>query len=216
MDFDPSVMSAVDRYKLLIGGIVPRPIAWVSTVSPDGRLNLAPFSFFAGVGATPMSVVFCPANKDDGTAKDTLLNAAPASHPLQGTGEFVVNIVPQRLARQMAACAEPLAYGESEFELAGLQPAASARVKPPRVAESPLSFECETMQVIRLAPGEPGGANLVIGRVVHVHAAEGLVNERHHIDPAMLDAIGRMSGVSYCTTRERFEVPMGRGALKGG
>lgn len=214
MDFNPSVMSAADRYKLLIGGIVPRPIAWVSTVSPDGRSNLAPFSFFAGVGATPMSVVFCPANKDDGTAKDTLVNAAPASHPLRGTGEFVVNIVPHRLAKQMAACAEPLAYGESEFALAGLQPAASVRVKAPRVAESPLSFECETMQVIRLAPGEPGGANLVIGRVVHVHAAEGLVSERHHLDPALLDAIGRMGGEAYSTTRERFEVGRGRAALK--
>lgn len=214
MDFDPSMMSAADRYKLLIGGIVPRPIAWVSTVSPDGRVNLAPFSFFAGVGSTPMSVVFCPANKDDGTVKDTLMNAAPASHQLQGTGEFVVNVVPQRLARPMAACAEPLAYGESEFVLAGLQPAASVRVKPPRVAESPLSFECETMQVIRLAPGEPGGANLVIGRVVHVHAAEGLVNERYHIDPAMLDAIGRMGGDTYSTTRERFEVGRGRAAMK--
>lgn len=200
-----------ERYKLLIGGIVPRPIALVSTRSVDGRLNLAPFSFFCGVGSNPMTLLFCPANNDRGEEKDTLRNAKPVEEG--GTGEFVVNVVSHAMARRMAACAEPLGYGESEFALSGLTPASSVRVSPPRVGESLLSYECRTVRVIRTNPGAPAGGNVVMGEVVHVHAAEGLVNERHHVDAGMLDAIGRMGGLSYCTTRERFEMPMGRRAL---
>lgn len=198
-------------YKLLIGAVVPRPIAFVSTLGPDGRPNLAPFSFFNAVGSKPPTLAFCPANNDRGEEKDSLRNAKPVEEG--GTGEFVVNIVPHAIARKMAACAEPLPYGESEWELSGLKSAPSGVVKPARVAECPVAFECRTVQVIRLAAGEPGGANMVIGRIVAVHAAEGLINERFHVDPAMLDAIGRMGGLGYCTTRDRFEVPMGRKAL---
>ncbi len=85
------------------------------------------------------------------------------------------------------------------------------RDDPPRVAQSPVSFECRTMQVIRTNPGVASGGNIVLGRVVHIHAADGLVNERHHVDSAKLDAIGRMGGLSYCRTRDRFDLPMGRG-----
>lgn len=217
-DFDPQHLAPLDRYKLMIGAILPRPIAWVSTCDRDGRHNLAPFSFFAGVSATPMSLLFCPANRADGLEKDTLRNARPPAGPLAGdtpvgVGQFVVNVVPFALARAMAACAEDLPHGQSEFTLAGLTPAPSTRVRPPRVAESPLAFECETLNVLNLAPGAPGGGNIVIGRVVHVHAREGLVSDRHHIDPAALDAIGRMGGSGYCRTTERFDLPMGRAAL---
>lgn len=211
MEIDPTSLSRADRYKLLIGAVIPRPIAWVSTLSPDGRANLAPFSFFNGAGATPMTLLFCPANNDDGGEKDTLRNCKPVSEG--GTGEFVVNIVPEGLARQMAACAEPLPYGQNEFELAGLTGMASEKVRPKRVKGSPVSFECRTRQVLRLAPGEPGGANIVIGEVVWVGARDGVVNERHHVDPAAVDAIGRLGGKAYCRTRDRFEVPMGRAAL---
>lgn len=219
MEFNPEAMAAAERYKLMIGGIVPRPIAWVSTVSREGagggRTNLAPFSFFCGVGSDPMTVLFCPANKPDGSEKDSLLNARMEAEG--GTGEFVVNIVSEAVAKAMAYCATPLAYGESEFEMAevkalGVTPAPSTVVRPPRVAESPLSFECRTVQVIRTNPGVPAGGNIVIGRVVHIHAAEGLVNERHHVDPAKLDAVGRMGGLTYCRTRDRFDLPMGRPA----
>ncbi|MBX3363441.1 MAG: flavin reductase family protein [Phycisphaeraceae bacterium] len=213
MEIDPAGLKVADRYKLLIGCIVPRPIAWVSTVSLDGRANLAPFSFFAGVGSAPMTLLFCPANRDDGTEKDTLRNAKPRSEG--GVGEFVVNIVPERLARQMAATAEPLGPQESEFDLAGLTPASSVRVAPPRVAESPVHFECRTVTVVRTNPGAPAGGNIVVGEVVHVSVEDGLLNDRFHTDPTLLDAIGRMGGLGYCRTRDRFEMPMGRGALGG-
>lgn len=216
MDFDPARLAQADRYKLLIGAIVPRPIAFVSTISPDGRLNLAPFSFFAGVASEPMSVLFCPANRPDGGEKDTLRNALPPEEG--GVGEFVVNTASESYERLMAACAEPLPYGESEFDFAGLSPVPSSVVRPPRVGEAPLSFECRTMQVIRLAPGVPGGGNIVIGRVVHVHAREGVVNERFHTDPVALRAIGRMGGIGYSRTADpvhRFEMPMGAQALGG-
>jgi flavin reductase (DIM6/NTAB) family NADH-FMN oxidoreductase RutF len=212
MHIDPAQLQPADRYKLLIGGIVPRPIAFVSTISTDGRTNLAPFSFFAGIGSNPMSLLFCPANKADGEEKDTLRNARPIAEG--GTGQFVVNIASERYERQVAAASEALAHGESEFELTGLTPEPSIVVCPPRVAESPLAYECETMNVIRLNPGAPGGPNIVIGRVVHIVAAEGVVNDRYHMDPARLAAIGRMGGTSYCRTRERFEMPFGKVALE--
>lgn len=211
MDLDPLAMATADRYKLLIGCIVPRPIAFVSTVSPDGRTNLAPFSFFNGAGSEPLALLFCPANDSRGQEKDSLRNAKPVSEG--GTGEFVVNLATESYARQVAAAAEPLPYGESEFDLVGLTPAASSRVRAPRVAESPVSFECRTLQVVRLNPGVPAAGNIVIGAVVHIHLADGVVNERFHVDPAKLATIGRMGGRGYCLTRERFEMPMGREAL---
>jgi flavin reductase (DIM6/NTAB) family NADH-FMN oxidoreductase RutF len=217
MELDPLKMDVADRYKLLIGCIVPRPIALVSTISPTGQLNLAPFSFFAGVGSNPMTLLFCPANKPDGTEKDSLRNAKPVEEG--GTGEFVVNVATEDYERPMAACAEPLEYGQSEFELAGLATAPSVVVKPPRVALSPVCFECKTMQVIRTNGHAPAAGNIVIGRVAHVFVREtgGLINERFHTDPAKLKAIGRMGGLGYVRTADaaqRFDLPMGRKAME--
>jgi flavin reductase (DIM6/NTAB) family NADH-FMN oxidoreductase RutF len=216
MHLPPATLSPNDRYKLLIGAIVPRPIAWVSTRSPDGRDNLAPFSFFAGVGSDPMTLLFCPATRPDGTEKDSLRNAKPVGEG--GTGEFVVNIVPHTLAQRMAATAEELPVGESEFALAKLTPHACQVVRAPRVLESPISFECRTLQVIRTRPtsnggSSPGSGNIVLGEVVHIHVRDDLINERLHIDAAKLDAVGRMGGSEYCTTRERFAMPFGKAAL---
>lgn len=212
MELDPLALAPADRYKLLIGCIVPRPIALVSTLSPAGRLNLAPFSFFNGVGSDPMALLFCPANKPDGSKKDSLRNAEPPEEG--GLGEFVVNVATEDYAKRVAAAAEPLPFGESEFDFVGLTPAPSRMVRPPRVAESPVSFECRTLQVIRLSPGTPAAGNIVLGQVVHMHLAEGLVNERYHVDPDRLMAIGRMGGTGYCRTRDRFQMPQGRGALE--
>lgn len=209
MELDPAALSQPDRYKLLVGGITPRPIALVSTVSPGGVRNLAPFSFFAGVGSNPMTLLFCPANNDRGEEKDTLRNCKPVAEG--GTGEFVVCVVPRALVRQAALAAEPLRPDESEFDLTGLTPAPSVVVAPPRVAESPLAYECVTQQVIRTNPGAVGGGNIVIGRVVRVHARDDAISDRLHIDPAVLDTVGRLGGLTYCTTRERFEQRMGRG-----
>jgi flavin reductase (DIM6/NTAB) family NADH-FMN oxidoreductase RutF len=213
MELDPASLSQADRYKLLIGGIVPRPIAFVSSRSPGGALNLAPFSFFAGVASAPMTLLFCPANGPDGMEKDTLRNVKPAEEG--GVGEFVVNVAVEAYERQMASSAEPLPYGESEFDLSGLTPAPSRVVSVPRVAESPIAFECRTRQIIRLAPGVPAGGNIVLGEIVHVFVRDDLINERFHIDPAKLGAIGRMGGLGYSRTRDRFEMPMGRAAING-
>ncbi len=211
MEFDPKTISVAERYRLLIGSIVPRPIAVVSTISPDGRLNLAPFSFFNGVGAEPMTLFFCPANKADGSEKDTLRNCKPTDEG--GTGEFVVNLAIEAYAREVAAAAEPLPYGDSEFDLTGMERVASRIVRAPRLAATPVAFECRTRNIIRLAPGAPSGANLVLGEVVHIFVRDDLVDEGLHVFPETLHAIGRLGGLGYCTIRDRFELPRGRAAL---
>ncbi len=207
MQFNPQTLERVERYKLEIGAIVPRPIAFVSTASPAGDANLAPFSFFCGVSSNPMTLLFCPANKADGTDKDTLRN-------VEETGEFVVNIVSVDFARQMAVCAEGLDYGESEFSLSGLTQAPSAKVAAPRVLEAKVSFECKKQQVVRLNPGVVAGGNVVIGEVIWIHVDDAIIDERKRIDPAKLQAVGRMGGLGYCTTGEYFEIPSGRAALE--
>lgn len=205
--FNPASLRASDRYKLLIGGIVPRPIAFVSTLGTSGVANLAPFSFFAGVGSEPMTLLFCPATRPDGTEKDSLRNAKPTSEG--GTGEFVVNVVPEAITRQMAKCAAELPPEESEFDYSGLTPAPSTVVRPPRVLQSPLSFECRTLHVLRTAPGKPSSGNIVLGEVVCVHADEGVINDRYHVDLARINPVARLGGDWYCTVGTRFE--LGRG-----
>ena len=195
----------------MIGCIVPRPIAVISTISPDGKLNLAPFSFFSGIGAEPMSLLFCPANKPDGKEKDTLRNCKPVDEG--GTGEFVVNVALEEYRREVAAAGEPLPHGDSEFDLTGLGTAASHAVRAPRLAESPVALECRTMRVMRLAPGVAGGANVVMGEIVLVYVRDDLVDDGLHILPDRLHTIGRLGGLGYCTTRDRFDLPRGRDAL---
>ncbi len=211
MEICPKDLQLRDRYKLMIGAIVPRPIAVVATVSPRDLPNLAPFSFFCGVGSNPMTLAFCPGNKPDGSEKDTLRNCAPVAEG--GTGEFVVNVATEAWARPMAVTAEPLPHEESEFDLAGLTAVASRAVAPPRVAESPIAFECRTLQIVRTNAGAAGGGNLVLGEVVHVYVADDLVDEHWHVDPDRLAAIGRMGGPQYCRTADRFSLPRGRAAI---
>lgn len=212
IDIDPAQLDAMQRYKLLIGGILPRPIALVSTISPHGVTNLAPFSFFTGVGSDPMLLLFCPANRPDGGEKDSLRNARPVAEG--GTGHFVINVVPACIARRMAACAEELPYEQSEFDLSGLTPAPSVAVRAPGVAESPVSFECITRQVIRTNPGKPAGGNIVLGEVVRIGARKGVIDSMFHVEHSMLDLVGRIGGRGYITTRERFELPVGAAALR--
>lgn len=211
MILNPDELEIAERYKLLIGTIGPRPIAVVSTISVDGKPNLAPFSFFAGVGSNPMTLLFCPANDADGNEKDSLRNAKPVSEG--GTGQFAVSVATAGIIRQVAVAAEPLPHGESEFDLAGLTPIACEAIDPPRVKESPVTFECETVSVTRTNPGAPAGGNIVIGRVVRVHVRDDLLNERMHTDQGAIDLIGRMGGLSYCYTHERFELKPGRASL---
>lgn len=199
MQINPADLPPHEFYRYLVQVITPRPIAWVSTVSPGGATNLAPFSFFNGVGANPPSVVFSPVNNRHGEKKDTLKN-------IEANGEFVVNIVSHKLAQQMNQSAYEYGYEVSEFEQAGIAATPSVRVAPPRVAESPVAMECELIQVVTVGEG-PLGANLVIGRIVMMHLAEGVCSDEGIVDPAALDTIGRMGGADYCTTRDRFEMP---------
>ena len=153
MDLDPRSLSTEQRYKIMNGLVVPRPVAFVSTQDPSGALNIAPFSFFNVASVDPMVLVICPLTRPDGTEKDTLRNARPESEG--GLGEFVVNAAVERYLEQMSAAAEDLPHGESEFALTGLTPAPSQVVRPPRLAESPLAFECRTLDVRPLAKGRP-------------------------------------------------------------
>ncbi|MBC7966977.1 MAG: flavin reductase family protein [Fuerstia sp.] len=199
MHIDPAQISASALYQHLIRIIAPRPIAWVSTVSLSGVTNLAPFSFFTGVGAKPPSVLFCPSNRRDGTPKDSLKN-------ILDTGEFVINVVPFRLAEAMNLSSAELPPDESEFELAGIATAASSFVKPPRVHASPVSLECTLLHHLALAPG-PGGANIVVGKIVHLHLDDAVLDGAGWADPGLLDLIGRLGGASYCRTTDRFDLP---------
>ena len=210
MDVDPRSLSASDRYKILAGCVTPRPIAFVSSLSPAGQVNLAPFSFFNGVGADPMVLVFSPLTMRDGD-KDTLRNVAPPAEG--GTGEMVVHVAVESYFREMAACAEDLPYGESELDMVGLTAAPSKVVKPPRLLEAPVAFECRTLQIVRTNPGKPMAGNLVIAEVVHVWLADGLANDRWHVDQDALHTVGRLGGPSYCLTRDRFDFVRGRDAL---
>ncbi len=200
MELDPATMTARDVYYHMVRLITPRPIAWVSSQSSCGVANLAPYSFFNGVGANPPTVVFCPANRRDGSAKDTLIN-------IRETGEFVVNFVPDRLGDVMNQTSAELPLDESEFTAAGLTEAASQRVGPPRVLESPAHLECVLHHSMQLGVG-PLGANLIVGRIVWIHVEESVLNTDQLADAEKLDLIGRLGGAEYCRTRDRFE--MGR------
>jgi flavin reductase (DIM6/NTAB) family NADH-FMN oxidoreductase RutF len=204
--FVPSEMSPREAYALLISCVAPRPIAWVSTCAPDGRVNLAPFSFFNAGGANPVSVVFSCTNFRDGRPKDTLRN-------VHATGEFVVNIAPYWLAEQMNQTSFEYEYGVSEFEQVGLTRAPSVYVQPPRVAESPIAMECKLFQVVAHGAG-PVAANYVIGEVLCFHIAETLLTPEGIVDNLVADYIGRMGESWYVrATPEamfRLERPTGK------
>lgn len=202
MHFDPGSRDVRERYLLMIGVIQPRPIAWVSTISPDGKPNLAPFSFFTGIAANPMSLCFSPVNDRNGKKKDTLVN-------IEATGQFVVNVVSESLAAVMNETSAAYPYGVSEFEKAGVKSAPSEKVKPPRVAQAPVSMECELVQVVRLGEGALAG-NLVVGRVVYFHCDDRIYNggKIRHED---LNAVGRMEGAWYSRTVDAFEIPRPEG-----
>ena len=198
MQLDPESLDVRDRYALMIGLIQPRPIAWVSTISSDGKTNLAPFSFFTGICANPMTLCFAPVNDRHGKKKDTLLN-------IEATKQFVVNIATESNAEKMNQTSAPYPYGVSEFEKAGVTPLPSIKIKPPRVAESPAAYECELVQIVRLGEG-PLSGNLIIGKVVQIHVDDRIYNSGK-IKHQDLKTIGRMEGSWYTRTGDAFELP---------
>ena len=199
MDLDPSSLPWESIYKIMIGSIVPRPIGWISTVNQAGQPNLAPFSFFNGVCANPPHVLFCPMIRgSDGETKDTLRN-------VQQTGEFVANIVSERLAQAMNISSTEFPPEVNEFEAAGLATAPSVKVRPPRVADSAVQFECRLTQTIDLG-SEPGGGTVVIGKVVYMHVSEEVLTDEDKIRLESLKPIGRLGGNWYTRVTDLFEI----------
>jgi flavin reductase (DIM6/NTAB) family NADH-FMN oxidoreductase RutF len=200
--FNPAECQPRQIYKLMTGMIVPRPVALVSTMNREGMANLAPFSFFCGVGSNPPTVLFCPslrANASTGTVepKDTLRNA-------EETGEFVINVVSDAISAAANASSAEVPPQVNEFVLSGLTPIASVAVRPPRVAESPAQMECKLLQVIYTGHAHGSGV-IVLGEVLRFHLRENLV-EDFRVDPAGLDAVGRMAGNTWVRTRDRFDL----------
>jgi flavin reductase (DIM6/NTAB) family NADH-FMN oxidoreductase RutF len=206
LSLNPSDCEPRQVYKLMTGIIVPRPVALVSTVDSDGVHNLAPFSFFTGVGSNPPTVLFCPvvraqthigADGEPEIRKDTLRN-------VEETGEFTINVVSDAIADAANATAAEVGPEVDEFLLSGLTRLASDLVRPARVAESPAQMECKLLQVIYTSR-EPGGGVIVLGQIVRFHLRTSLV-EDFRVDPEGLDAVGRMAGNTWARTRDRIEL----------
>jgi flavin reductase (DIM6/NTAB) family NADH-FMN oxidoreductase RutF len=200
--FDPAGCEPRQIYKLMTGIIVPRPIALVSTVDAEGVANLAPFSFFSGVGSNPPTVLFCPTlrsaeSSDEIEPKDTLRN-------VEETREFVVNVVSEAIAEAANMTAAEVAPHVDEFQLAGLTPVPSEVVRPSRVAESPAQMECKVLHVVYTGRAAASGV-VVIGEVVRFHVRRDLVSD-FRVDPAGLDAVGRMAGNTWVRTHDRIEL----------
>lgn len=199
MEIDPTTLEQRNLYKLLIGCVVPRPIAWISTQDAQGRLNLAPYSFFNAIGANPPALMFS-ANYSAARAslKDTLQN-------ILASGEFVVNVVTEAVAEAMNLTSGEYGADVDEFELAKLTPAPSTIVQPPRVAESPVNFECELHRAVPIGDG-PGHSTVVIGLIKHIHIRDDLIDAQGRIDIHRLQPVGRLAGNEYCYVREIFEM----------
>ena len=199
MKFDPNKQSFKDNHRLMIGSIVPRPIAFVSTKSKDGILNLAPFSYFNGVCSNPPTIMFAPARKGyDGLTKDTLNN-------ISDTEEFVVNIVSEEIVEPMVACATDFEKEVNEFEISGLTPVDSVKVAPPCVKESKVSFECRLQTIVPVGEAEPGGGFVVIGNIVMFHVDDDIYRDGR-IDLDALKSVGRLAGNNYSRINDVFTV----------
>lgn len=195
MDLDLMSLAIGERYKVLCGLVVPRPIALVTTVNAQGVVNAAPFSFFNVVSHDPPMLVLGLDRREDGGIKDTLAN-------IQSSGDFVVNLVSYDIAVPMNACAQDFPPGTSETEEVGFGVAASQRVAPPRIIESPASLECRLAQ--DLVFGDQGQRHIIIGDIIHLHVRDGVIGDRHHVDQDRMDLIGRMAGRQYTMSRDRF------------
>jgi flavin reductase (DIM6/NTAB) family NADH-FMN oxidoreductase RutF len=196
--FDPANHSASDIYKLMVGMVVPRPIAFVSSLDEQGVRNLAPFSYFMACTADPPVVCFVSSyRKTELPTKDTLRN-------IVATKEFVVNIVSGEFADRMNLTAAEVAPEIDEFDLSGLTPVPSELVRPPRVAESHAHMECRLRQLLPIGEA-PGGGTMIFGDVLRFHVDEEII-DGYKIDPDKLNAVGRMGGPTYVRTRDRFDM----------
>ena len=195
MRIDPQNFEGFNR--VLTGVVVPRPIAFVSTVSTDGVVNLAPYSFFNAVSYDPPTIVFSSSRSTGYKSKDTLRN-------IEETGEFVVNIVVDPIAEAMNKTAAEFPEDVDEFEIAGLTQAPSEMIKPPGVAESPVNMECKLQQVVPIGSGDHAHG-LVIGTILLMHVRDDVI-EGHRINQEKLMVTGRLAGNMYCHTGDSFEL----------
>ena len=196
MQINPEELSSKDRYRWITSAVIPRPIAFVSSLSPEGNLNLAPFSFFNGICISPPVLAIAMGTRKSGDRKDSLRN-------IEETGEFVVNIVTEKIGKETERSSEDLPPESDEFSYTGLTPVPSTRVKPPRVAESPLSMECRLLQSM---PIEKSSSTLILGEVVSIHADEEILTEGLP-DPEKLRPLGRLGGGTYATLGDLLEFP---------
>lgn len=194
--FDFAALSGRERYKLLIGAVVPRPIALVTSIDAQGRVNAAPFSFFNCLSADPAILALGVEYRPSGAQKDTGRN-------IRETLAFTVNIVSEALLVGMNICAVPFPPGTDELAEAGLTARPGVRVPCPWIAEAPAAFECRHHTTL----GIGNSREIILGEVLYAHFGADTVDERLHVDPAALDAVGRMGGHGYATTRERFDLP---------
>ncbi|MCJ1886113.1 flavin reductase family protein [Pseudomonas sp. LA21] len=198
MQLDFTTLAPADAYRWLASTVTPRPIAWVSTLSAEGKSNLAPFSFFQVISDEPPTLMVNTSVRDDGSVKDTLRN-------VRETGELVIHLVSAAQAEAMNATAAWLPHGVSEIEHAGIATVPSERVKAPRVAAAPVAFECQLAEIIPY-PADNPSAYLIFARVLLAHVDDEVMRDERHVDPAKLDLVGRLGGTQYSYTRDTFSM----------
>ena len=198
MNFDPNTLEQSEIYKLLTGSIMPRPIGWVSTVDEKGINNLAPFSYFNMVGDDPPHLMFST-RRDNDTNKDTLNN-------ILTNKQFVVNMVTEEVVEKMNETSQKVAAHIDEFQLVGVTPVASLKIKPMRVQESLVNFECELVHHYFLENHKQGGACVMIGRIVMMHFDESILLENHKINLETYKPVARLAGSNYSKLGEIFSI----------
>lgn len=191
--FDTAALEGADRYKLLIGLVVPRPIGWVGTLAEDGTRNLAPFSFFNVVAGTPPTVLFSPGRRG-GSPKDSL-------HNVMATGEFTINIVDESVAEAMNLTSRDYGPEVDEFDVTGLESTQGEVVDAPLVVASPANLECRVFHTVEL--GDPPTNTVVFGSIERVHVRSDLLDGTR-VDPLRLKAVGRMAGSGYTRTADGY------------
>ena len=198
MQFDPNELEYSAIYKLLTGAVIPRPIGWISSISEAGINNLAPFSYFNAVGEDPPHVMFSTVRSNNSN-KDTLNNVL-------ATKQFVVNMVTEELAERMNATSQPVPADVDEFKLTGLTPIPSVKIKPMRVKESLVNFECEMVHHYFLEDHKNGGACIIIGRIVMMHFDNKVLLDNYKINLETYKPIARLAGSNYAKLGELFSI----------